>query len=116
MCPPNDPGLPPHIHRNEDEAFYVLQGEFSFFLENREFVGKPGNFIFLPRGVKHSFRNNSDTIGRQIVFVNPSGFEKFFDSAGEPVEDDTNLPTPPSKEHIQKVIEEAPKFGIEIDI
>lgn len=114
--PPHDPGLPPHIHRNEDEAFYLLQGEFSFFLENREFVGKPENFIFLPRGVKHSFRNNSDTIGRQIVFVNPSGFKKFFDSAREPVEDDTNLPTPPSKEHIQKVIEEAPKFGIEMDI
>ena len=42
LVPPNDPGPPPHLHKNEDEAFYILQGEFSFFLGDREYMAKPG--------------------------------------------------------------------------
>ncbi len=114
LVPPKDPGPPPHIHRNEDEAFYVLRGEFSIFLGGEEFRAKPGDFISLPRGIRHSFRSDSDEIGRMLVIVSPSGFEKFFDAVGEPVDDDTIPPPPPSKEHIQKIIEEAPKFGIEL--
>ena len=114
LVPPKDPGPPPHIHRNEDEAFYVLEGEFSIFLGGEEFRAKPGDFISLPRGIVHSFRSDSDDVGRMLVIVSPSGFEKFFDAVGEPVDDDTIPPPPPSKEHIQKIIEEAPKYGIEL--
>lgn len=114
LVPPKDPGPPPHLHRNEDEAFYVLRGEFSIFLGGEEFRAKPGDFISLPRGIRHSFRSDSDVVGRMLVIVSPSGFEKFFDAVGEPVEDDTKLPPPPSEEHIRKVIEEAPRFGIEL--
>jgi len=114
LVPPRDPGPPPHIHRNEDEALYILRGGFSIFLGGEEFRGKTGDYIFLPRGIRHTFRSDSDEPGRLLVIVNPSGFEKFFDAVGEPVEDDTILPPPPSKEHIQKIIEEAPRFGIEL--
>lgn len=114
LVPPGDPGPPPHIHRNEDEAFYVIEGQFSIVLGGEEFLAKPGDFISLPRGIAHSFRSDSDKIGRMLVIVSPSGFERFFDAVGEPVEDDTIPPPPPSKEHIQKVIEEAPRFGIEL--
>ncbi|MGH7849804.1 MAG: cupin domain-containing protein, partial [Thermodesulfobacteriota bacterium] len=91
-----------------------LEGEFSIVLGGEEFRAKPGDFISLPRGIRHSFRSDSDKIGRMLVIVSPSGFEKFFDAVGEPVDDDTIPPPPPSKEHIQKVIEEAPRFGIEL--
>lgn len=114
LVPPNDPGPPPHIHRNEDEAFYVLEGEFSISLGDEEFRAGAGDFIFLPRGIRHSFKSNSDKAGRLLVIVNPSGFERFFDAVGEPVEDDTKFPPPPSEEHIKKIIEEAPGFGIEL--
>jgi quercetin dioxygenase-like cupin family protein len=114
LVPPKDPGPPPHIHKNEDEAFYVLEGEFSVFLGSEEFRAKPGDFISLPRGIRHSFRSDSDDVGRMLVIVSPSGFEKFFDAVGEPVDDDTIPPPPPSEEHIRKVIEEAPRFGIEL--
>ena len=66
LVPPKDPGPPPHIHRNEDEAFYILQGEFSIFLGGEEFRAKPGDFIFLPRGIRHSFSSGSDEDGRLI--------------------------------------------------
>lgn len=114
LVPPKDPGPPPHLHRDEDEAFYVLEGEFSISLGGEEFRAKPGDFISLPRGIRHSFRSDSDVVGRMLVIVSPSGFEKFFDAVGEPVEDETVLPPPPSEEHIRKVIEEAPRFGIEL--
>ena len=114
IVPPKDPGPPPHIHRNEDEGFYIKQGEFIFSLDDKEFLVKQGEFIFLPRNIKHSVRNIADTVGMQIIIVTPSGLEKFFDAVGEPVEDETVLPPPPSEEHIRKVIEEAPRFGIEL--
>jgi len=102
--PPLDIGPPPHIHRNEDVAFYILEGRFTFSNETGEIKAKPGDFIFLPRGRKHWLRNDSDTIG----------FEKFYDAAGTPVEDDTKMPPPPTHEELVKLIQEAPNFGIEM--
>ena len=114
IVPPGDPGPPLHIHKNEDEAFYILKGEFSISIGDDEFRAYPGDFAFLPRGISHSFKSNSEEVGRMLVIVNPSGFEKFFDAVGEPVEDDTVLPPPPSEEHIRKIIDEAPKFSIQL--
>jgi uncharacterized cupin superfamily protein len=112
--PPLDIGPPPHIHRNEDVAFYILEGRFTFSNEGGEIKAKPGDFIFLPRGRKHWLRNDSDTIGKLLIISNPAGFEKFYDAAGTPVEDDTKMPPPPTHEELVKLIQEAPKFGIEM--
>ena len=38
-------GPPPHVHRREDEAFFVLEGEITFTLGNRKVVAQPGSFI-----------------------------------------------------------------------
>jgi quercetin dioxygenase-like cupin family protein len=110
--PPMDIGPPPHIHNNEDVAFYIVQGRFTFSLDDNEFNAKPGDFVFLPRGLKHWLRNESDTIGRMLIFSSPAGFENFYDAAGTPVEDDTKMPPPPSHEELIKLVEEAPNFGI----
>jgi uncharacterized cupin superfamily protein len=112
--PPLDIGPPPHIHRNEDVAFYILEGRFTFSNEAGEIKVKPGDFIFLPRGRKHWLRNDSDTIGKFLIISNPAGFEKFYDAAGTPVEDDTKMPPPPTHEELVKLIQEAPNFGIEM--
>jgi uncharacterized cupin superfamily protein len=112
--PPLDIGPPPHIHRNEDVAFYILEGRFIFSNEAGEIKAKPGDFIFLPRGRKHWLRNDSDTIGKFLIISNPAGFEKFYDAAGTPVEDDTKMPPAPTHEELVKLIQEAPNFGIEM--
>ncbi|MEW6144257.1 MAG: cupin domain-containing protein [Thermodesulfobacteriota bacterium] len=112
--PPFDLGPPPHIHNNEDVAFYIVQGRFTFSLDENEFNAEPGDFVFLPRGRKHWLRNESDTIGRMLVFSSPAGFEKFYDATGIPVEDDTKLPSPPSHEELMRLVEEAPNFGIKM--
>jgi mannose-6-phosphate isomerase-like protein (cupin superfamily) len=73
--PPMDIGPPPHIHRNEDVAFYIVEGRFRFSLEVKEFKAGPGDFVFLPRGLKHWLRNESNTIGKMLVISNPAGLK-----------------------------------------
>jgi mannose-6-phosphate isomerase-like protein (cupin superfamily) len=56
-------GPPLHVHRREDEAFYVLEGEIRFRQGEEEFVGGPGTWVWGPRGVPHTFRVESERAG-----------------------------------------------------
>jgi mannose-6-phosphate isomerase-like protein (cupin superfamily) len=47
---------PYHVHHDEDEALYVLEGELTFICDGRELVRGAGSYMFLPRGVPHGFR------------------------------------------------------------
>ena len=49
-------GPPMHIHHDAAEAFYVLEGEYAMFLEDREVTCSAGTFIFIPAGMRHGFR------------------------------------------------------------
>lgn len=49
-------GPPLHIHHDAAEAFYVLEGEYTIFIEAREFPCPSGSFIFIPAGIPHGFR------------------------------------------------------------
>jgi quercetin dioxygenase-like cupin family protein len=46
---------PRHVHRREDEAFFVLEGRVRFRCADREITGGPGTYVFLPRDVPHTF-------------------------------------------------------------
>jgi quercetin dioxygenase-like cupin family protein len=78
---PKGNGPPPHIHEREDEAFFVLEGEFSVTIGDETFDAKPGSFVFAPRGVAHSYIATSP--GRHLTLVSPPGFERFFADASE---------------------------------
>ena len=52
---PAGEGPPPHIHHNEDEGFYILEGEVSITCGEQTWTAVPGSFAMLPRGVPHSF-------------------------------------------------------------
>src|ERR1700760_1291806 len=47
---------PPHVHRNEDEMFYLLEGELKVMRGTEEITLCPGQSVFLPRGVMHTFK------------------------------------------------------------
>jgi quercetin dioxygenase-like cupin family protein len=64
---------PYHLHHAEDEAFYVLDGEFTFFSGDKKIVLGPGGYIFLPRGVAHGFRSNSQKDAHILIQVMPGG-------------------------------------------
>ena len=73
-------GPPPHTHQNEDETFFVLEGDYEF-LHNGEW--KPvaaGEAVHSLRGSTHTFRNAGSTTGRMLVFVAPAGLEKYLEA------------------------------------
>jgi quercetin dioxygenase-like cupin family protein len=72
-------GPPLHVHRREDEAFFVLEGEFEFTVAGGAIRAGEGAAIFGPRGVPHTFRCVGPRPGRLLATLSPPGFEEFFE-------------------------------------
>ena len=87
-------GPPPHIHHREDEAFYVLEGKFSFMSGNEERVLETGGFAYIPKGTMHTFKNVGQQPGRLLVTITPAGLEEFFYAIGTPLTDAAAPPAP----------------------
>jgi quercetin dioxygenase-like cupin family protein len=71
-------GPPLHIHRDAAEAFYVLEGEYVIFLDEREFVCPAGSFIFIPAGLPHGFRVGG-VASRKLNLYTPAAMVGYFD-------------------------------------
>ena len=78
---PKGNGPARHVHEREDEAFFILEGEFSVTVGEDTFEAKAGAFVFAPRGVPHSYVATAP--GRHITLISPPGFERFFNDAAE---------------------------------
>lgn len=76
-------GPPHHVHANEDEAWWILDGGLRFKLGDQLHEAPTGSFVFVPRGVAHSFQNPGDTPARILVMFTPGGMERFFDAFGD---------------------------------
>ncbi|HEX7471834.1 MAG TPA: cupin domain-containing protein [Candidatus Limnocylindrales bacterium] len=74
-------GPPPHVHRERDEAFYVLEGRYVFVREREEIEILPGEFIFVPRGTRHGYRT-LEAPARTLIIIAPAGLEAFFREMG----------------------------------
>ena len=69
---------PLHVHSEEDELFYVLEGQHVYRVGDEEYAVGPGGLVFAPRGIPHSQRRVVSGEGRQLVVTTPGGFEGFF--------------------------------------
>jgi mannose-6-phosphate isomerase-like protein (cupin superfamily) len=69
--------LESHVHPDEDDAFYILDGELTFALgeEREEVVAGPGTFVLVPPGVRHGFRNPGSEPVRMLNLHAPAGFD-----------------------------------------
>jgi quercetin dioxygenase-like cupin family protein len=73
------PGTGPPLHHHDfDEAFYVLEGELTFQLRDELRTVGPGELVFAPRGVPHTFANLTDKPAHQLIVCTPGGFERYF--------------------------------------
>ncbi|GAA6203169.1 cupin domain-containing protein [Aquicoccus sp. SU-CL01552] len=77
VSPPGS-GPPRHIHHDADEAFVMLSGDAEFWLAGDRFFRGPGQTVFIPRGLEHTFRIVGETPSRHLVILTPGGFEGFF--------------------------------------
>jgi quercetin dioxygenase-like cupin family protein len=78
VIPPGQ-GPPLHTHANEDEAWYVLDGELRFKIGGELRPALAGSFVFVPRGTPHCFQNVGEDPARILVMFTPAGMERFFD-------------------------------------
>lgn len=70
--------VPRHVHDTVDESFYILDGQYRIHCGEQEWTAAAGDFVFLPRGVPHSY----DVIhgpARKLILAIPGGIENFFD-------------------------------------
>jgi quercetin dioxygenase-like cupin family protein len=89
-------GPPLHIHPNQDEWFYIIEGEYLFQVDEDKYQMKAGDTIFLPRKVQHAFVQLTEK-GKMIVSYMPAGkMEEFFAVTDK-------WTSPPNKEEIAKV-------------
>jgi quercetin dioxygenase-like cupin family protein len=81
-------GPPLHVHPHQDEIFYVLEGEYLFQVEEEKYELKPGDTIFLPRNIPHTWAQLQDA-GKLLIMLQPAGkMEEFFLAAGSPAAKD----------------------------
>src|SRR5437588_4650080 len=74
---------PYHVHRREDESFYVVSGELTFFCGDQVVRARAGTFVFGPRHIPHGFRVDGTGPARLLLLATPGGFEQFVLDLGE---------------------------------
>lgn len=84
LPPPGLPWVPPHRHREDDEGFYILGGVLEFVVDGRRFTAEAGTWVFIPRGVIHTWRNPGDTPARFLTLLAPARFGGWFESERTP--------------------------------
>lgn len=99
-------GPPLHVHHREDETFQIIEGEYEFTAAGKTILGRPGDTLFAPRGVPHTYRHRGKTPGRLMCVITPAGFEGFFEEIG--------AMSSQQQQDIPRVMEIGRKFGLEI--
>lgn len=79
--PAGSPGPHPHLHRDHEETFYVIEGELTVRIGPRTVVAPAGSFVVIPRGVVHQPANPSPRPTRVLLIFSPAGMERFFADA-----------------------------------
>jgi mannose-6-phosphate isomerase-like protein (cupin superfamily) len=103
----------PHIHHNEDETFYVVEGDCTIRIGDETVIAGPGDFVNVPRGTVHCFRNDGDVPVRMILTFPPSGMEGFFEETLERTFNPTGDPPDDIDAIVARYVEAAPRYGLE---
>ncbi len=106
-------GPPPHIHHKEDECFYIVEGAFSVILGDRVIDAADGDFVRIPKGTPHTYKNVGAIPGKMLVILSPGGFEQMWAELGQP----GSFNHAPAKEDpsiLNRLLSLAPAYGLEI--
>lgn len=110
---PRGSGSPLHVHSREDEWFYVIDGELTFWVGGEVTVAPAGTFVYGPRDVPHTFLVSSDE-ARFLLVTEPAGFEDFMRAIAQPAER-LEIPPPATEPpDVEALASLAATFGIDI--
>jgi quercetin dioxygenase-like cupin family protein len=110
---PRGHGSPLHVHTREDEWFYVIEGELTFWIDGVVHVAPAGSFVFGPKGIPHTFLVSSEE-ARFLLVAEPAGFEQFMRAAGAPAQSPVIPPPATEPPDVAALSALAATFGIEI--
>jgi quercetin dioxygenase-like cupin family protein len=107
-------GSPPwHVHHNENEGFYVIDGEFTFSVGNKSYKAKSGDYLMAPKGIPHTYPVDSPGHARLLMICSPAGFKEAVHAMSSRA---TSL-VPPDPENaeidFEKITAIAARYGIE---
>ena len=110
---PQGAGSPLHVHHNEDEWFYVTEGELTFWVGGQVTDAPAGSFVYGPRGIPHTFTVTSPE-ARFLLVTEPAGFERFMRALSEPAPSLTIPPPATEPPDFARLAAVAADHGIEI--
>ena len=110
---PRGSGSPLHVHHNEDEWFYVLEGELTIWVDGETHVAPAGSFLLGPRDIPHTFIVSSE-IARFLLVTEPGDFAGFVRALAEPAPGPQLPPGPPTPPDMELVMKTAAEYSLEI--
>lgn len=110
---PRGTGSPLHVHHREDEWFYVMEGELTFWVGGQVITAPAGGFVYGPRDVPHTFMVSSEQ-ARFLLVTEPAGFDGFVRAVGEPAPRLEIPPAPSAPPDLERIVQLAAEHGMEI--
>jgi quercetin dioxygenase-like cupin family protein len=110
---PRGTGSPLYVHHREDEWFYVLDGELTFWVGGQIINATAGSFVYGPRDIPHTFTVSSDT-ARFLLVTEPAGFENFMRTLAQPAAERVIPPPATEPPDVEAMTLLAAEYGIEI--
>ena len=105
---PGFPWIPAHIHRNEDEALYGLEGELAVRVGDQILTVGPGTYVLMPRDIVHTFSNPGAVPAKVLVISSPGAVIGYFEEAAAL----TNA-SPVGQPDMEQLAALARRYGIE---
>ena len=106
-------GPPPHVHSREDESFYLQQGTLAVQVGGKTLNISAGDFVHMPRGVVHSFKNVGEDTAKLLMVATPAGLENYFAETFFSAADIADIPQL-GPAVIARAMKTAPKYGLEL--
>lgn len=107
-------GAPPHT-QSDEEAFLVLEGRYEIVRDGTVLTCGPGDFVHIPVGVPHSFRNPTDAVSKMLLINFPGDLhQKFFTLVGDVLPANSTDFPPPAEPNIPHILASGHACGIDI--
>jgi quercetin dioxygenase-like cupin family protein len=103
-----------HAHTRTDEAFYLLSGELEILDGARTFIARTGDFVFIPRGIRHRFKNTGRHATKVLFMFTPAGEESVFRYGDDPQPGQSPTPWGPERFATPEILRFNEDFAVEI--
>lgn len=109
------PGSGPvaHTHADQDETFYMQSGKLEFLDGDKLFTAGPGDIVFIPRTIRHRFKNVGLHTAKMLFIYTPGGSEGLFVEGGDEPEPGVQVQAWGPERFDERILGLFHKYGVE---